>query len=57
MRDANGLITVTLAEADDVARTRIRSKMREPYRALLGHFRHGIVRPDTGDEASFHNLM
>ncbi|WP_338400687.1 putative zinc-binding metallopeptidase [Burkholderia multivorans] len=46
LRDANGLIAVKLAEADDVARTRIRSKMREPYRTLLGHFRHGIIRPD-----------
>ncbi|MBF5009033.1 zinc-binding metallopeptidase family protein [Burkholderia pseudomultivorans] len=39
---ANGLITVNLAEADDVARERIRSEMREPYRTLLGHFRHEI---------------
>ncbi|WP_367303369.1 putative zinc-binding metallopeptidase [Burkholderia multivorans] len=44
LRDANGLIAVTLAEADEVARTRIRPEMREPYRTLLGHFRHGIVR-------------
>ncbi|MBR7895174.1 putative zinc-binding metallopeptidase [Burkholderia multivorans] len=50
LRDANGLITVQLAEADDVARTRIRSKTREPYRTLLGHFRHGI-------EPSFRSLM
>lgn len=34
------------AEADDMARTPIRSKMHEPYRTLLGHFRRGIVRPD-----------
>ncbi|MBU9444437.1 putative zinc-binding metallopeptidase [Burkholderia multivorans] len=46
MRDANGVITVKLADADDVARTRIRPKMREPYRTLLCHFRHGIIRPD-----------
>lgn len=29
-----------------MARTPIRSKMHEPYRTLLGHFRHGVIRPD-----------
>jgi hypothetical protein len=38
----NGLITVALAEADDVERERQRSVMLEPYRTLLGHFRHEI---------------
>ncbi|PRF45564.1 putative zinc-binding metallopeptidase [Burkholderia multivorans] len=46
LRDAKDLITVKLAEADDVTPKRIRSKMREPYRTLLCHFRHGIIRPD-----------
>jgi hypothetical protein len=36
----NGLITISLAEADDVERERTRTTMREPYRTLLGHFRH-----------------
>jgi hypothetical protein len=37
---AAGLITINLAEADDVARERMRNDMNEPYRTLLGHFRH-----------------
>jgi hypothetical protein len=36
----NGLITLALREADDAEREKIRSEMGEPYRALLGHFRH-----------------
>ena len=39
---AQGLITIDLAEADDVARERARATMAEPYRTLLGHFRHEI---------------
>lgn len=38
----NGVITVNLAEADDVARTRMRIKLGESYRTLLGHMRHEI---------------
>jgi hypothetical protein len=40
---ANGLITINLAEADDVERERRRHRMGEPYRTLLGHFRHEIA--------------
>lgn len=36
----NGLITLALVEADDAERTRRRTAMGEPYRTLLGHFRH-----------------
>jgi hypothetical protein len=36
----NGLITISLAEADDAAREQRRVAMHEPYRTLLGHFRH-----------------
>lgn len=36
----SGLITLNLQEADDSIRESIRSAMREPYRTLLGHFRH-----------------
>ncbi len=36
----DGLITLNLAEADDAQRERFRSEMFEPYRTLLGHFRH-----------------
>jgi hypothetical protein len=37
-----GLITINLAEADDAERERIRTGAKEPYRALLGHFRHEV---------------
>ncbi|WP_197276963.1 zinc-binding metallopeptidase family protein [Sphingomonas profundi] len=37
-----GLITLNLIEADDVERERIRREMGEPYRTLLGHFRHEV---------------
>jgi hypothetical protein len=39
----NGLITINLAEADDAERERRRGQMGEPYRTLLGHFRHEIA--------------
>jgi hypothetical protein len=35
-----GLITINIQEADDVFREAERKKMGEPYRTLLGHFRH-----------------
>jgi hypothetical protein len=38
----NGLITIALAEADDAERERRRTSMGEPYRTLLGHFRHEV---------------
>ena len=38
----NGLITIALSEADDVERERNRASLHEPYRTLLGHFRHEI---------------
>ena len=38
----NGIITIALAEADDAERERRRTSMGEPYRTLLGHFRHEI---------------
>ncbi|WP_175945475.1 putative zinc-binding metallopeptidase [Caballeronia sp. BCC1704] len=36
----NGIITLNIAEADDAHREKVRSAMHEPYRTLLGHFRH-----------------
>jgi len=39
---ANGLITLNVEEADDSMREKIRHEMREPYRTLLGHFRHEV---------------
>ena len=38
----NGLITIELAEADDAEREQSRASMGEPYRTLLGHFRHEV---------------
>ncbi len=38
----NGLITINIAEADDVYREQQRTRQNEPYRTLLGHFRHEI---------------
>ncbi|MES2494716.1 MAG: putative zinc-binding metallopeptidase [Pseudomonadota bacterium] len=37
-----GVITLNLIEADDVERERMRRSMGEPYRTLLGHFRHEV---------------
>jgi hypothetical protein len=39
----NGTITINLAEADDSEREKQRGAMGEPYRTLLGHFRHEIA--------------
>jgi hypothetical protein len=38
----NGVITLALTEADDAERERRRVDMGEPYRTLLGHFRHEV---------------
>ena len=51
-----GVITLNLIEADDAERERIRLAMGEPYRTLLGHFRHEVghhfwSRLIDGDEA------
>ena len=37
-----GLITLNVNEADSVKREAARNQMEEPYRTLLGHFRHEI---------------
>lgn len=37
---ANGLITLNIAEADPAVRESMREAMAEPYRTMLGHFRH-----------------
>lgn len=39
---ADGLITINVAEADDDERVARRVALHEPYRTLLGHFRHEI---------------
>ena len=61
---SSGLITLDVAEADDAVRARNRRDMAEPYRTLLGHFRHEIghyywdrlVR-DTVWHASFREMF
>ena len=40
---ADGVITLNIAEADSAERERTRQNMREPYRTVLGHFRHEIA--------------
>jgi hypothetical protein len=37
-----GLITLNIEEADDARREQVRNALGEPYRTLLGHFRHEI---------------
>lgn len=39
---ADGVITLNVAEADDPRREAMRKSMHEPYRTLLGHFRHEV---------------
>ena len=39
---ANGVVTILLSEADSVHREQMRTQMSEPYRALIGHFRHEV---------------
>lgn len=51
----DGMITINVREADDAERESTRNAMREPYRTLLGHFRHEsghyyfqrLLRPST----------
>ncbi len=38
----DGVITLDLAEADSVHREHLRLQLNEPYRTVLGHFRHEI---------------
>jgi hypothetical protein len=38
----NGIITLDLAESNDGHREALRQSMDEPYRTVLGHFRHEI---------------
>jgi len=38
----DGIITLALKEADDAEREKRRTEMKEPYRTLLGHFRHEV---------------
>ncbi len=61
----NGVITLDLAEGDDVHREQLRIEMAEPYRTLLGHFRHEVghyyfyrlVEPSQDYGARFRELF
>ena len=37
---ADGVITIDLAESDDAHREKVRDRLGEPYRSMLGHLRH-----------------
>ncbi len=39
---ADGVVTLDLREVEDVHRTRMKDQLDEPYRTVLGHFRHEI---------------
>ena len=39
---ANGIVTIDLAESLDAYRERLRVALGEPYRTMLGHFRHEV---------------
>lgn len=61
----NGVITLDLAEGDDVHREQLRVEMDEPYRTLLGHFRHEVghyyfyrlITPSNDHLARFNELF
>lgn len=60
-----GVVTLNLIEADDVERERIRRRMGEPYRTLLGHFRHEVghhywtrlVEHDPAERTAFRQIF
>jgi hypothetical protein len=61
----DGVITLDLAEGDDVHREQLRVEMEEPYRTLLGHFRHEVghyyfyrlITPSSDYLARFNELF
>ena len=60
----NGLITINIAEADDIKREMTRKSMQEVYRTVLGHFRHEIAHyywdrliADTDKISEFRSLF
>ncbi|HEX8325512.1 MAG TPA: putative zinc-binding peptidase, partial [Tepidisphaeraceae bacterium] len=62
---AEGVITLNLDEADDAVREKRRHDMHEPYRTLLGHFRHEVghyywdvlIKPEPQRLAAFRALF
>ncbi len=60
----NGVITINLMEADPSLRERMRERLNETYRTLLGHFRHEsghyywfALVANTGNLARFRQLF
>ncbi len=60
----NGLVTLALEEADDAEREKRRTLMHEPYRTLVGHFRHevghyfwDVLVRDGGSIAEFRRIF
>jgi hypothetical protein len=60
----DGVITISLNEADDAAREQLRTSLHEPYRTVLGHFRHEVghfywdrLVHDGGHVESFRGLF
>ena len=61
----NGIVTIALREADDAEREARRTRFGEPYRTLLGHFRHEVghhywdllVGADADETARFRYLF
>jgi len=62
---ADGIITIDLAEGDDVHRELMRRELGEPYRTMLGHLRHEsghyfwtvLVEPDPAATEQFRSLF
>jgi hypothetical protein len=59
-----GVITLNLIEADDAQRERMRNSLGEPYRTILGHFRHEVghyyysrLIEDTPEVENFRRLF
>ncbi|GAB3677965.1 zinc-binding metallopeptidase family protein [Salinisphaera aquimarina] len=43
MGHAEGVVTISVAEADPVVRTTRQQRLNEPYRTMIGHMRHEIA--------------
>ncbi|MFD0986908.1 zinc-binding metallopeptidase family protein [Methyloligella solikamskensis] len=43
MGHVDGVVTIAVAEADEILRTTRREALDEPYRTMIGHFRHEIA--------------
>jgi hypothetical protein len=61
---SNGVITINIAEADDVERERQKKAVHEPYRSVIGHIRHevghfywGCLIARTSELSAFRNIF